>query len=298
VNPLQNAPEAAVNIVALLIRLGLVVLGAFIVIRIAGLLIGRIERAIREDASGTDTEREKRASTVGDVLRRTTRGTVVIVALLMAARELGLDITPALATAGGFGVAAGLGAQSLVRDWIVGYSIIRENEFAVGDVVRVAGVSGTVEALSLRHSEIRDGDGSLHFVPNGEIKVVTNLSKAWSAPIVRIPVSLTEDPARALEEMRAMLERFREAADVKPHLLEPPRVLGIEEVSAGQFTILLQVRTLPEQRLAVSRALRLAAIERLRVAGMTLHAVSSLDAQGMGSGSPVTPTSPGSGAAV
>jgi moderate conductance mechanosensitive channel len=296
VNPLQNAPEEAFSLVALLIRLGLLFLGTIIVIRIGGLLIKRIERAIREDASGHDLAREKRAKTVGDVLRRTLRGMVVAVAFLMAMHELGLDITPMLATAGGFGVAAGLGAQSLVRDWIQGFFIIKGNQLAVGDVVRVAGVTGTVEGVSLRQSEIRDGDGSLHFVPNGEIKIVTNLSKAWSTPTVRIPVSLTEDPARALAEMRAMVPRFSEIPDVKAHLLEPVRVLGIDDVSAGQFTILLQARTTPEQRYGVSRALRLAAIEQLRGAGIGLHTVTSLDAadqETAGAGVGTGPTSGG-----
>ena len=271
---LPQVPESAVGTVSLLIRFGLVVIGAVVVLRITEALIGRIEHAILEDLHGSAPAREKRARTLGGALRRAARGVIVGLAVLMAIRELGLDITPALAAVGGFGVAAGIGAQSMVRDMISGFFIIRDNQFAVGDEIRGAGVAGTVETLSFRQTEIRDGDGALHIVSNGELKVVTNLTKAWSSPTVRIPVSLAEDPARAIQELEAMLAEFAEDPAWKPHLLDPPKVLGVEDLSAGQFTLLLQARTLPENRLRVARALRLAAIQHLRRAGMALHAVT------------------------
>jgi len=275
-NPLHRvSEEQAFSYVTLLIRLGLVVLGAIIVIRLLYIVIGRIERAIRTEGRGTEGARERRAKTLGTVLRDLARGVIVVIAILMGARELGLDITPALAAAGGFGVAAGLGAQSLVRDWIAGFFFIRDNQFAVGDVVRVAGVSGTVETLTLRHTELRDGEGFIHFIPNGEIKVVTNLTKSWSTPLVRIPVSLAEDPAKVIATIEAMLPEFRENPKMKIDLIEGPRVLGIEDMTEGQFTLLIQAKTVPEQRLAVSRALRLAVLERLRSEGITVHTAAA-----------------------
>jgi small conductance mechanosensitive channel len=277
-NPLLPTTEQAFSVATLVVRLGLVTLAAMISVRIAYLLIGRIERAIRNEARSTETAREKRAKTVGSVLRSVTRGLIVLIALLMGARELGLDITPALAAAGGFGVAAGLGAQSLIRDWIAGFFFIHDNQFAVGDVIRVAGVSGTVEMLSLRHTELRDSEGFIHFIPNGEIKVVTNLTKSWSTPLVRIPVSLVEDPDRVIAAIETMLVEFREDPRVKGHLLEGPRILGIEDVNTGQFTLLLQAKTVPEQRLFVARALRLAILERLRAEGISLHTAAGADA--------------------
>ena len=275
-NPLHRvSEEQAFSAVTLLIRLGLVVLGAFIVIRLLYIVIGRIERAIRTEGRGSEGARERRAKTLGTVLRDLARGVIVVIAALMGARELGLDITPALAAAGGFGVAAGLGAQSLVRDWIAGFFFIRDNQFAVGDVIRVAGVSGTVETLTLRHTELRDGEGFIHFIPNGEIKVVTNLTKSWSTPLVRIPVSLAEDPSKVIATIEAMLPEFRENAKMKTDLIEGPRVLGIEDMTEGQFTLLIQAKTVPEQRLAVSRALRLAILERLRNEGITVHTAAA-----------------------
>ncbi len=270
-NPILPTTDQAFSVATLVVRLSLVALATIVSIRITYLLIGRIERAIRDEKLGTETAREKRSKTIGSVLRSVSRGLIILIGFLMGARELGLDITPALAAAGGFGVAAGLGAQSLIRDWIAGFFFIHDNQFGVGDVIRVAGVSGTVELLSLRHTELRDSEGFIHFIPNGEIKLVTNLTKSWSTPLVRIPVSLTEDPDRVIAVIEAMLHEFREDPRVKAHLLEGPRILGIDDVSTGQFSLLLQAKTVPEQRLAVARALRLAILERLLAEGISLH---------------------------
>jgi len=237
---------------------------------------------MRNDARRTEAALEKGAKTIGVVLRSFTRGLIVLIGLLMGVRELGLDITPALAAAGGFGVAAGLGAQSLVRDWIAGFFFIHDNQFAVGDVIRVAGVPGTVELLSLRHTELRDSEGFIHFIPNGDIKVVTNLTKSWSTPLVRIPVSLVEDPDRVIAAIESMLVEFREDPRVNAHLMEGPRILGIEDVSTRPFTLLLQAKTIPEQRLFVARALRLAILERLRAAGISLHTAAGTESAPLG----------------
>jgi len=266
-------PDAAgaYSLATIAIKIGLILLGSIILIRLASILVGRLERGVRHTGDGEEA-RQKRARTLGGVVRGITRVTVVILALMMAVRELGLDITPALAAAGGFGVAAGLGAQSIVRDWMVGFFIIYDNEYAVGDAVQVAGVSGTVEALTLRHTEIRDGEGALHFVPNGEIKVVSNLTKSWSTPLVRIPVSLTEDPERVAAVLDRYLAEVSEDAELKPLLRDRPRVLGMEEVSVTQYTMMLQAQTLPENRVTVARAIRMGAVARLRAEGIAIHA--------------------------
>jgi small conductance mechanosensitive channel len=217
-------------------------------------------------------DRERRARTVGAAMRGASWLLILVVAALMAVRELGLDITPALAAAGGFGVAAGVGAQALVRDWLGGVFIIFENQFAVGDVVRAGGVAGKVEAFSLRHTEIRDGDGSLHFVPNGEMHVVTNLTKTGAAALVRVPVDSGEDPARVMQALETMLPLFREDPRVKPHLTGEPRLLGIDDIGLGQYTILLQAPSQATQRWEVARVLRLYALERLRAEEIRLSA--------------------------
>ncbi len=264
----------ATDLASALIRVGLIVISAFLMSRIARILVGRIETAIRSGTQGFAIEREKRANTLGKMLRSASWFLIVIVSALMGMRELGLDITPALAAAGGFGIAAGLGAQTLVRDWLAGILIIMDNQFAVGDVVRAAGVAGKVEVVSLHHTELRDGDGALHFIPNGEIKVVTNLSRSWSQPTVRIPIDIGEDPKRVLAVLRDTLIKFAEDPSVKTHLEGEPRLLGIEDVYAGYFTVLLQVKTNPGQRLEMMRELRIAALHRLREEGISVRAAT------------------------
>ncbi|HET9950863.1 MAG TPA: mechanosensitive ion channel domain-containing protein [Candidatus Eisenbacteria bacterium] len=289
--PARAAEMEAADIIALGVRLGIIVLGAAIMLRVSGALTSRLARAIRERGLGDDAAREKRARTIGAVLGGGGRTLVVVVAALMAVRELGLDITPALATAGGFGVAAGLGAQSLVRDWISGFFIILDDQFGVGDVVRVAGVTGTIEALSLRSTELRDGDGSLHFIPNGEIKIVTNLTRSWAAPLLRIPVNATEDPERVLRVIDEMARAFKADPATAPLLVDGPNVLGIEDVAGGLYTVLIQAKTRPENRHPVGRALRLAALRRLSAEGISLAPSSAV---GISSGAehPPAPAAP------
>jgi len=269
--PARAVEVETADVIALAVRLGVIVLGTILVLRVAGALVSRLEQTIRERSVGEEAARDKRARTIGGVLRGGARSLVFVVAALMAVRELGLDITPALAAAGGFGVAAGLGAQSLVRDWISGFFIIHDDQYGVGDTVRVAGVAGTIEQLTLRHTELRDGDGSLHFIPNGEIKIVTNLTKSWAAPLIRIPVSADEDPERVLGLLNEMVSAFKADAATAALLVDGPTVLGIDDVSAGQYTVLIQARTRPENRHPATRALRLAAIRRLRAEGISLH---------------------------
>jgi len=277
---LAPAGSPATDLVTALIRVGLIIVSAFLMSRIARAVIGRVEAAIRAGTQGFAIEREKRANTLGKMLRNASWLVIVVVSLLMGLRELGFDITPALAAAGGFGIAAGFGAQTLVRDWVAGILIITDNQFAVGDVVRAAGVAGKVEVVSLHHTELRDGDGALHFIPNGEIKVVTNLSRSWSQPTVRVPIDIGEDPKRVLEVLRDELRRFGEEPSVKEHLEGEPRLLGIEDVYAGYFTVLLQVKTNPGQRLEMMRELRIAVLHRLRQEGISVRAA-------VGTGAPV-----------
>ena len=268
--PAHVAEMTTPDLIALIVRLGLIFLGAILLMRVAGAVISRVESAIRHRADGEPIAREKRSKTIGGVLRGGTRSLIFIVAAMMAVRELGMDITPIIAAAGGFGVAAGLGAQSLVRDWIVGFFIIHDDQYDVGDVVRIAGVAGTIEQLSLRHTELRDGDGSLHFIPNGEIKIVTNLTKSWAAPLVRIPINSVEDSEQVLHVLGKMAEDFRRDKANEHLLVDGPKVLGIDDVQPGQYTVLIQVRTRPENRYNVTRMLRTASLRALRAADISL----------------------------
>src|SRR5712672_3570976 len=129
---LAPAGSPSTDLVTALIRVGLIICSAFLMSRIARAVVGRIETAIRSGTQGFVVERERRAKTLGKMLRNASWVVIVVVSLLMGLRELGFDITPALAAAGGFGIAAGFGAQTLVKDWLAGVMIITDNQFAVG----------------------------------------------------------------------------------------------------------------------------------------------------------------------
>jgi small-conductance mechanosensitive channel len=123
-------------------------------------------------------EVEGRVRTIGDLIVRVGGAVIAVIAVLMVLGELGINIGPAIAGLGLVGIAAGLGAQTVVRDWLAGIFVVLENQYSYGDLVRIAGVEGTVEDFSLRRTLLRDADGSLHTVPNGQIQVATRLSRA------------------------------------------------------------------------------------------------------------------------
>jgi moderate conductance mechanosensitive channel len=137
-----------------------------------------VDRRIPPGGVLSAAEVEGRVRTIGDLLIRIGGAVIAVVAVLMVLGELGINVGPAIAGLGLVGIAAGLGAQTLIRDWLAGIFVVLENQYSYGDLVRIAGVEGTVEDFSLRRTLLRDADGSLHTVPNGQILVATRLSRA------------------------------------------------------------------------------------------------------------------------
>jgi small conductance mechanosensitive channel len=166
----------------------IIVVAAVIALRVAELFVHGIVKAlfVREATEGTaqgvsSVEIEKRMHTIDSMLNHALRFFIVVIAALMVLGQLGIDIGPAVAGLGVVGIAVGFGAQSMVRDYLNGALILVENQYAKGDVVRLGGVEGTVEDFTLRRTTLRDPDGIVHTVPNGEIKVASNLSRGGPA---------------------------------------------------------------------------------------------------------------------
>ncbi len=174
----------------------------------------------------------------------------------MALREIGLDITPLLAGAGVAGLAIGFGAQSLIKDVIAGFFILMEDQFHVGDVIQAAGVSGQVERMSLRTTIVRDLQGTVHFIPNGEIKVASNLTKEWSRAVLEVGIDYQEDLDRTLHVLAEVGRELAADASFGPMVLEPPQVLGVESLGESQVTLRLLIKTLPSKQWDVARELR------------------------------------------
>lgn len=216
------------------------------------------------------TQREQQIRTMTGVLN--SLGTAIIVALasMMALREIGLDVRPILAGAGVVGLAAGFGAQNLVRDVINGIFILVENQYGIGDIVRVAGIQGNVELMTLRRTVIRDSEGAVHNIPNGEIRIIANLSRDWSQVSLPVAVGQRQHLDRVLELLRAAGRELAADPIVGPYLLETPRLLGLDRFSDGQMEILLQVRTQAGRQAEVSRQLRASIKMAFERAGLSL----------------------------
>lgn len=222
----------------------LIVLAAIIALRLARIFVHGVVKALldREASEGTAqelsaVELKKRMGTLDALGANTLKFFIVAIAFLMILGQVGLDIGPAVAGLGIVGIAVGFGAQSLVRDYLTGALILVENQFAKGDVIRVAGVSGTVEDFTLRRTTLRDLDGVVHTVPNGEIKVASNLTRVWS----RINQDVTIAYGTDIDEAIAVVDEVgrQMAADPtwKRRVLEAPRVERVQALAESGVTL-------------------------------------------------------------
>lgn len=185
---------------------------------------------------------------------------LIVSALLMLLATFGIDITPVLASAGVAALGVSLGAQTLIKDFIGGILVILENQYTVGDVISVGGVQGRVEHITLRATQVRGLDGDLHVIPNGEIRVLTNLTRDWSRVTLDLGVAYEEEMDHALAVLAAAGEAFAQDPTYAPDLLEPPEVLGA--VSLGDSAVILRmaVKTAPGKQWEIGRALRKAVL--------------------------------------
>ncbi len=238
------------------IRLLVIAVGGLLLIRLFHAVADRILHLMASGDEGMISEQEKRARTLAGLLRTLGTTLVIITAAMMALREIGLDITPLLAGAGVVGLAIGFGAQSLIRDIIAGFFVLMENQYHVGDVIQAAGVSGQVERMTLRMTIVRDLQGTVHFIPNGEIKVVSNLTKEWSRAVLEVSVDYTEDVDRVAGVLADVGRGLAQDAVFGKLVLEPAQVLGVESLSDSQVTIRMMVKTVPLKQWDVARELR------------------------------------------
>jgi small conductance mechanosensitive channel len=248
------------NITSWLTASGIKVLGILIALiilsQMSRWIVKWLERLVPEKDSLQATEAKKRAQTLGNILRHAFLIVIFFIAILTILGELGIQLGPLLATAGIGALAIGFGAQGLVKDVISGFFIILENQYRIGDAIEVAGVSGLVESVSLRKTVLRDLEGRVHTVPNGEIKVVSNLSKEWSRAVVDIGISYRDDVDHIIDLLGQI---GRELAGEEPYqsaILESPQILGVERFGESQLVIRMIVKTMPLKQWEVGRELR------------------------------------------
>jgi small conductance mechanosensitive channel len=217
--------------------------------------------------------RRQRAETVGTLLRSATTFIVFGIALVTILGELGINLTPIVASAGIVGVAVGFGAQNLVRDFLTGIFMILEDQYGVGDVIDVGPpnasnpISGTVEAVGLRITTIRDGAGVVWYVRNGEIVRVGNKSQGWAVVNIDVPVGFV-----SVEQATAVLQEAAEQFAVDPayadDFMDPPKVLGVEQLTADGAVLRTTVKTSNEAQWRIGRELRRRLTEALERAGI------------------------------
>ena len=232
-----------------------------------GVLPGRaswLRRRPREDPTHTQelrdlaaaTRRVQRAKTMGDLLKSVITGVLVAIFGTMILSQVGVNIAPIIASAGILGIALGFGAQSLVKDFLSGVFMIFEDQYGVGDVIDVGEAIGTVEAVSLRVTRLRDLDGTVWYVPNGEILRVGNKSQNWSRAVVDVGVGYNEDLARAKRVLSEVAHDLWDDEDFRSVIVEEPEVTGVEALTPDAITLRVLVKTAPMEQWAIARELR------------------------------------------
>jgi len=219
-------------------------------------IITRFQHSVEDEDPSMRSESEKRAETLGRVIRQMAMAAIGITASLGILRELGFDIAPLLAGAGIAGLAVGFGAQNLVRDIITGFFIIFENQIRVGDVVEIAGKMGKVEQVSLRTTVLRDPEGRVHVVPNGQITTVTNMTREWSRVLLDVNITYKEDLNRVIQVLQKVGDDLANDADWQGKVLEPMTILGINGLGPNSVEIRVALKVAPGAQFDMAPELR------------------------------------------
>lgn len=238
-------------------RLLTILLIALLLIRVLRIVTRRlIAVAGSESAVRVARMREQQTRTLAGILYSAGAALIVIVAVLMALPEFGFNVTPVAAAAGLASLSIGFGAQHLVHDFINGFFTVLEDQYVVGDIVRIGDVVGRVEHLTLRRTVVRDPQGALVTIPNGEITKVANLSRDWGQVFLDTILASDQPLEEALNTLESVASDFRADPSWSPLLLDGPRVLGVESLSATGTSVRLQVRTAATRQDDVARELR------------------------------------------
>ncbi|MDQ6839685.1 MAG: mechanosensitive ion channel family protein [Actinomycetota bacterium] len=247
-----------------------VVVGAFVATHLGSRAARRSVESLVERSTlpGAAARSAGRARTLGGVAASLVRVVVWAIAVLLVLDKFGINLGPLLAGASIVGVALGFGAQSMVKDFLSGFFILAEDQYGVGDVITIGDTTATVEEVNLRVTRMRGTDGTVWFIPNGEIRKVGNSHKEWSRAIVDVLVPPGADVAAACAAIRRELDDLGSDDGWSASVLEPPEVLGVEAMGVDGTTVRVAVKTSPDERAKVARDLRAHILARLRSDGV------------------------------
>src|SRR5712691_7324170 len=228
---------------------------------LAAFVLTRIIRAVARKTADLQVRklppvRVQQVRTVASVITSISVFVIFFIAALEVLSVLGFNLGPMLASAGIAGLAIGFGAQTLVHDFINGFFILLENQYDIGDIVRIAGVKGTVERMSLRQTVLRDEDGTLHIVPNSTIQIVSNTTRDWSQVALRVTVAYSEPSEKIVKLLNAAGDEVRHDPAFADDIVSDIQVPGIDRVGNGEAEYLMLIKTRPNKQYGVSRELR------------------------------------------
>ncbi len=215
----------------------------------AGALLTDLHRAGAE-------RRRQRAETMGSLLKSICTVIVLAIVVVMVLSKLGIDVAPIIASAGILGIALGFGAQNLVRDFLSGIFMILEDQYGVGDIVDLGEASGTVEAVGLRVTRLRDVNGTVWYVRNGEILRVGNSSQNWARTVLDVTVSYDSDLAKVEQVLGEVAQALYEDDQFRGVVLEAPEVWGVERLDKDGAVVRVVLKTAPSKQWGVARAMR------------------------------------------
>jgi small conductance mechanosensitive channel len=238
------------------LRIAVIAILAYVVVRIIAATARRLEEELARQEAPDMVERLKRARTLSRLVQNALTAIIVVIAVLMMLRELRVDITPILTSAGILGLAVGFGAQTLVKDLIAGFFLTFENQVRVGDVATINGTGGLVEAINLRTIVLRDVTGAVHVFPNGSIERLSNLTKDFSYYVIDVGVAYNEDPDEVAEVLRQIGRELQADSQFGSNILEPLEVLGVDAFEESQVTLKIRIKTLPQKQWEVGREMR------------------------------------------
>ncbi len=245
--------EDWLNFVRHLPAIVLIVVVAFVALRIVRALIRRISK-LSTDRLATGL-REQQIRTLASVLNSVVTVVIIFVTILLVLQKIDVNIGPLLASAGVAGLAIGFGAQTLVHDYINGFFVLLEDQYNLGDTVRLAGFKGTVEHMTLRRTVLRDDDGTVHVIPNSQITVVSNMTRNWAQLSLKVVVAYEEPSDRVMNLLQQVGEDVRQEPQFAEDILDV-QVAGIDRVGNGETEYLVLVKTRPNKQWGISREFR------------------------------------------
>jgi small-conductance mechanosensitive channel len=279
-------PPDIADLVESLVRTGLIgvgfhllllLLATFVALRFAHVTVDAaldrlFEREVQEGTAQdvSAVELKRRRDTLEGLVDRALRVIILIVAFVMGLAILRLDVTPAIAGLGIVGLALSLGAQHLVRDYVAGAFVLIENQYSKGDFVRIAGVSGAVEDVSLRRTTLRDSDGTVHYVPHGLIQTSSNLTRTWAGIDLDVPVPYDEDLSRVVAVVDDAGHQLAEDDQWRRRILETPRVSHIDRLAEGGIVLKVRGTVAAPYRFEANGELRRRVFDAARADGLII----------------------------